>query len=81
MSTGRPCTDCARFAHSKTSFCLSKSYFELFDCLLKPILMYGCEIYRAHSYGCIKSFHLKYMKHILDVKVSTNPTMICAETG
>ena len=24
--------------------------FELFDCLLKPILMYGCEIYRAHTY-------------------------------
>ena len=55
--------------------------FELFDCLLKPILMYGCEIYGAHSYGCIESFHLKFMKHILDVKLSTNSTMIYAETG
>ena len=33
------------------------------------------------SYGCIESFHLKFMKHILDVKVSTNSTMIYAETG
>ena len=43
--------------------------------------MYGCEIYGAHTYGCLESFHLKFMKHILDVKVSTNSTMISAETG
>ena len=40
--------------------------FELFDCLLKPILMYGCEIYGAFTYGLIASFHFKFMKHILD---------------
>ena len=43
--------------------------------------MYGCEIYGAHSHGCIESFHLKFMKLILDVKVSTNSTMIYRETG
>ena len=55
--------------------------FELFDCLLKPIFMYGCEIYGAHTYGCIESTHLKLMKHILDVKVSTNSTMIYSNLG
>ena len=49
---------------------------ELFDCLLNPILMYGCEIYGAHTYDCIESFHFKFMKNILDVKVCTNSTMI-----
>ena len=47
--------------------------FELFDCLLKPILMYECEIYGAHTYSCIESFHLKFMKHILDVNVAQTP--------
>ena len=61
--------------------CLSINHIlELFDCLMKPILMYGCEIYGSHAYGCIKLFHLKIMRHI-DVKVSTNSTMIYVETG
>ena len=49
--------------------------------LLKPILMYGCKIYyKAHTYGCIGSFHLKFIKHILNVNVSTNFTMIYTES-
>ena len=55
--------------------------FELFDCLLKIMLIHGCEIYGAHTYGCIESFSLKFMKHILNVEVSTKSTMIDAETG
>ena len=43
--------------------------------------MYGWEIYRAHTYGCIESCHLKFIKHILDVKVRTNSTMLYAENG
>ena len=55
--------------------------FELFDCLIKPILCYGCEIYGAENYAIIETFHLKFMKHILDVKSSTNSVMVYAETG
>ena len=55
--------------------------FELFDCLIKPILCYGCEIYGAENYAIIETFHLKFMKHILDVKLSTNSVMVYAETG
>ena len=31
--------------------------FELFDCLIKPILCYGCEIYGAENYAIIETFH------------------------
>ena len=55
--------------------------FELIDCLIKPILCYGCEIYGAENYAIIETFHLKFMKHILDVKSSTNSVMVYAETG
>ena len=55
--------------------------FESFDCLIKPILCYGCEIYGANNYAIIETFHLKFMKHILDVKLSTNSVMVYAETG
>ena len=82
MSTGGPCTDCVRFAHSKTFFCLINHIFKLFDCLLKPTLTYGCEIYGARTYGCIESFHLKFRKHYLRCHiVSTNSAMKYAETG
>ena len=55
--------------------------FELFDILLKPILLYGCEVYGSTNYTCIESFHIKFMKQILNVKDSTNTSMIYAETG
>ena len=49
--------------------------------VIKPILCYGCEIYGAENYAIIETFHLKFMKHILDVKSSTNSVMVYAETG
>ena len=55
--------------------------FELFDGLIKPILCYGCEIYGAENYAIIETFHLKFIKHILDVKLSTNSVMVYGETG
>ena len=39
-----------------------------------------CPIGRSRV-NVINYFHLKFMKHILDLKVSTNFTMIYAATG
>ena len=55
--------------------------FELFDCLIKPILCYGCEVYGSENGAVIEAFHLKFMKHVLDVKATTNTAMVYAETG
>ena len=55
--------------------------FELFDCLIKPILCYGCEVYGSENYAVKEVFHLKLMKHVLDVKATTNTAMVYAETG
>ena len=54
---------------------------ELFDCLIKPILCYGCEVYGSENYTVIEAFHLKFLKHVLDVKSTTNTAMVYAETG
>ena len=55
--------------------------FELFDCLIKPILCYGCEVYGSENYAVIEAFHLKLMKHVLDVKATTTTAMVYSETG
>ena len=51
--------------------------FELFECLIKPILCYGCKVYGSEKYAVIEAFHLKFMKHVLDVKATTNKAMVC----
>ena len=51
---------------------------ELFDCLIKPILCYGWEVYGSENYAVIEAFHLKFMKHVLDVKATTNTAMVYA---
>ena len=48
---------------------------------MKPILCYGCDLYGADNYIMIETFHLKFIKHILDVKITTNSAMVYAETG
>ena len=55
--------------------------YELFDCLIKPILCYGCEVYGSENYAVIEAFLLKFMKHVLDVKATTNTAILYAETG
>ena len=61
---------------------LSVEYIlDLFDTLVKPILTYGCEVYGMQNYNVVEKFYLKFLKRTLNVKMSTNTSMIYAETG
>ena len=55
--------------------------FELFDCLLKPKLLYGCEIWGNGSNKSLELYHTRFIKKTLDVKSTTNKSMIYAESG
>ena len=45
--------------------------FELFDSLIKPILMYGCAVWGYGAINEIEAYHLQFMKRSLGVKVTT----------
>ena len=53
----------------------------LFDTLVKPILLYGCEIWGHQQFQCIERLHLKFMKYILGVKLSTCNSVVYGELG
>ena len=55
--------------------------FELFDSLIKPILMYGCAVWGYGAINEIEAYHLQFMKRTLGVKVTTNSCVVYAETG
>ncbi len=55
--------------------------FELYDCLIKPVLTYSCEVWGANEVSDIDVLHLQYIKKILRVKSNTNTSMIYVETG
>ena len=55
--------------------------FELFDTLIKPILLYGSEIYGSSMSKDIKQVHVIFIKKTLGVKPSTNNCVIYVETG
>ena len=55
--------------------------FELFDTLIKPILLYGSEMYGSSMSKDIEQVHVNFIKKILGVKPSTNNCVIYVETG
>ena len=48
---------------------------------MKPILLYGCELWAFESNEALEKVQLKFLKHILKVKKSTPSTIIYGETG
>lgn len=54
---------------------------ELFDQLVGPILLYGCEIWGFDNLSHIEQFHLKFCKQILQVNTSTANCMVLGELG
>ena len=55
--------------------------FDLFDTLIKPILLYACEVWGITMGNDIEQLHLSFMKTVLGVKSSTNTCIIYTETG
>ena len=54
---------------------------ELFDSLILPILLYGCEVWGYENVLILDRFYLKYLKYVLGLKQSTPGCMVYGETG
>ena len=76
---------------SKALFALSKIFdsrmlciedkIKLFDALVQPILMYGCEIWGFHKANDIEKVHLNFLKQILGVRRQTCNIAVYGEVG
>ena len=55
--------------------------FLLFDTLVRPILLFNCEIWEIKISKELELFHLKFLKSILGVKATTNTCLVYIETG
>lgn len=54
---------------------------QLFDKMIKPILMYNCELWGFENLQVIERMHLKYCKYVLCLKKSTPDIMVYGELG
>ena len=53
----------------------------LFDSLVAPILLYGCEVWGHQRVDSIEKLHLKFLKYVLGVKLSTCNSIVYGELG
>ena len=54
---------------------------DLFDKIVKPVMLYGCEIWGFSNLSLIERLHLKFCKHILNLNSSTPNYMVYGELG
>ena len=54
---------------------------DLFDKIVVPVLLYACEIWGYENIDIIERVHLRFLKHILNLKNSTPSFMVYGETG
>lgn len=54
---------------------------QLFDSMVKPILLYGSEVWGSENNSIIFQFQLKFYKYILKLKMSTPSVMVLGELG
>ena len=54
---------------------------DFFNKLIKPVLLYGCEIWALGNLDIIERVQLKFLKLILNIKKSTASYMIYGELG
>ena len=60
---------------------LPKMQLDLFNTMVKPILLYGCEIWGFCRADPIERFYLSFLKSILCVKTSTPNSFVYGELG
>ena len=56
-----------------------KCLLDLFDKMIKPILLYGCEVWGFSDNDILEKIHLKYCKILLNLKTSTLSYMVYGE--
>ena len=54
---------------------------DLFDKIIQPILLYGCEIWGFSNTSLLEKLHLKFCKHILYANNRTPNAMVYGELG
>ena len=55
--------------------------FDLFDKMIMPILLYGCEIWGYENVDCLEIFYRKFLKYVLKLNNQTTNCMVYGETG
>ena len=58
-----------------------KMQLDLFDKMIKPILLYGCEVWGFGKNEALERVHLKFCKILLNLKSSTPNYMVYGELG
>jgi hypothetical protein len=58
-----------------------KIQLDLFDKMIKPILLYGCEVWGFGKNEVLERVHLKFCKILLKLKSSTPNYMVYGELG
>ena len=58
-----------------------KCQLDLFDKVILPVLIHGCEIWEYENLQIIETLHLKFLKHIFRLKSSTPSYRVYGETG
>ena len=54
---------------------------DLFNKMVKPILLYGCECWGYGNNNVLERVQLKFLKYILGIKSSTPNCIVYGETG
>ena len=54
---------------------------DLFDKMILPILLYGCEIWGYEDVECIEIFYRKFLKYTLRLNMQTTSCMVYGEAG
>ena len=57
--------------------------FDCFDTLIKPILMYGSDLWGCNKNGqsCVDKVFFQFMRYVLHVKPSTSNLIVIGESG
>ena len=53
----------------------------LFDKLIRPILLYGSEIWGCNTHKCIEMVHIKFLKYVLGLPLNASNAAVLGECG